>query len=54
MKNFTLIFLLILGVFTSNAQNFWEQTNGPSGGEFQALAVNSNGDIFAGTVHNRQ
>ena len=29
--------------------NFWEQTNGP-GGNIRSLAINSNGDIFAGTT----
>lgn len=31
------------------AQNFWQQTNGPSGGTIQAFAINSSGQIFAGT-----
>ena len=30
-------------------QNFWQQTNGPNGGSVQAFAINSSGDIFAGT-----
>ena len=30
--------------------NFWEQTNGPFGGTVNSLAINSNGEIFAGTV----
>ncbi len=29
--------------------DFWEQTNGPFGGTVSSLAINSNGDIFAGT-----
>ena len=29
--------------------DFWEQTNGPFGGTVNSLAINSNGDIFAGT-----
>ncbi len=29
--------------------NFWQQTNGPFGGTVNALAINSNGEIFAGT-----
>ncbi len=34
----------------TNAQDFWQQTNGPYGGSIRALAVNSNGVVFAGTV----
>jgi len=35
----------------SQAQNFWQQTNGPTGGTIRALAINnSNGHIFAGTL----
>ncbi len=29
--------------------DFWQQTNGPFGGDVRALAINANGDIFAGT-----
>jgi ligand-binding sensor domain-containing protein len=29
--------------------DFWQQTNGPFGGDVRALAVNANGDVFAGT-----
>ena len=42
-----LMFLLVpLSLY---AQNFWEQANGPFGGTVPALAINSSGDIFAGT-----
>src|SRR5262249_35950854 len=30
-------------------QGFWEQTNGPQGGDGIALATNAGGDIFVGT-----
>ena len=30
-------------------QGFWEQTNGPQGGDGIALATNASGDIFVGT-----
>lgn len=33
---------------TANSQT-WEQTNGPYGGDIKSLAINSSGDIFAGT-----
>jgi len=41
-------FLLALTSFCFS-QDFWEQTNGPYGGTVKCLAINSNGDIFAGT-----
>ena len=46
--------LLVVLVSTSLAYpqpepDFWQQTNGPFGGTINALALNSNGDIFAGT-----
>jgi photosystem II stability/assembly factor-like uncharacterized protein len=43
----TFLFSLIL-----RAQDFWQQTNGPLGGEVYALAVHPNGDIYAGTETN--
>ena len=30
--------------------NFWQQTNGPFGGRVNSLAINSSGDIFAGSL----
>jgi len=33
----------------AQAQNFWQQTNGPHGGFVNAFAINATGDIFAGT-----
>src|SRR5574341_2650299 len=34
----------------TNAQDFWQQTNGPyDGGAIQRLAFDANGDVFAGT-----
>jgi photosystem II stability/assembly factor-like uncharacterized protein len=43
--------LLLLGgtkiVLSQN--NFWQQTNGPYGATIRSLAINANGDIFAGT-----
>jgi len=53
MKNLVLVLLLIAILFpaaSSRPQNFWEQTNGPCGGNVTALAVNQTGDIFAGTT----
>jgi ligand-binding sensor domain-containing protein len=47
------VFLLLVFWLSANtkatAQNFWQQTNGPYGGEIRALTINSRGDIFAGT-----
>lgn len=37
------------GVPTAFSQDFWQQTNGPYGGNVSCLAINSSGDIFAGT-----
>jgi photosystem II stability/assembly factor-like uncharacterized protein len=51
MKHFYLsIALFIPFLFSSiNAQDFWEQTNGPNGVVIWSLAINSSGHIFAGT-----
>ncbi len=51
MRNrfFLIIFLVGICSCFSNAQNFWEQTGGPTGGDVRALAVNLDGDIYAGT-----
>ncbi len=51
-RYFSPFVLTIIALFThapALAQNFWEQTNGPYGGEVYALAINSSGHIFAGT-----
>ena len=32
------------------AQNLWQRTGGPYGGFVRAIAVNSAGDLFAGTM----
>jgi hypothetical protein len=37
---------------TATAQtNFWQQTNGPYGGIIEALTINNDGHIFAGTYY---
>jgi len=43
-----LIFLFINS--QAIAQDFWERTNGPFGGDIFSLTINTNGDIFAGTL----
>ena len=43
-----LVFIFLLSIV--QAQDFWEQTNGPHGGLINALAINASGDIFAGTT----
>jgi len=55
MKNLNLLLLILIPLFLSfevesspAQENFWEQTNGPYGGDVTALAINSNGHIFAG------
>ena len=42
--------ILLVSNHAHSQSNFWEQTNGPFGGNIQSLAINSNGDIFAGIV----
>lgn len=42
-------FILIFCFFQANAQDFWEQTSGPEGAYVNALAVDANGHILAGT-----
>jgi len=50
MRLFVPLFLFCaLANTNSVAQVFWQQTNGPYGGFINALATNSNGQIFAGT-----
>jgi len=44
-----LLSMAILLPSLSNAQDFWQQTNGPSIGYIGSLAINSSGHIFAGT-----
>ena len=40
---------VLLSMGALNAQDFWEQTNGPFSGHVRSLAINAGGDIFAGT-----
>lgn len=56
MKNRKFLILFVLGFFclygsgTVLAQtDFWEQTNGPEGGDVLAIAADSGGRLFAGT-----
>lgn len=48
---YLLLVLLVFYPLFINAQDFWQQTNGPYGGGVNALAVNLNGDIFAVTYY---
>ena len=45
----TILVVLIAGTVMAQT-DFWEQTNGPFGGTISAFAINSAGDIFAGTA----
>ncbi len=38
------------GSFTTSGSNFWNASNGPSGGTINTFAVNKKGQVFAGTV----
>jgi hypothetical protein len=50
MKTFVLILLGVLINFSENySQDFWEKTAGLDSMTIYSLAINSNGDIFAGT-----
>jgi photosystem II stability/assembly factor-like uncharacterized protein len=43
------VLLLRMSITTEPAgQNFWQQTNGPDGGDIGALAIDPNGNILAG------
>jgi ligand-binding sensor domain-containing protein len=46
---FALLLMWLLTDKEGNAQNFWQQTNGPDEAEVYALVINSSGHIFAGT-----
>ena len=47
---FALVGLHLLPTGRSFAQDAWVQTHGPYGGLALSLAVNSSGDVYAGTV----
>jgi len=50
MRNLIILFTFI--IFSSlqiTAQDFCQQTNGPTGGVVFSIAINSSGDVFAGT-----
>ena len=51
MKKLSVLFMLVaaITVQTKAQTNFWESTNGPFGGEVEAVAFQSNGNVFAGT-----
>jgi hypothetical protein len=49
MNKFILTLLIILMTFSKNfSQDFWDKTNGLDSITIYSLAINSNGDIFAG------
>ena len=52
MKSWLYFFCLALFAWSSTgtAQDFWQQTKGPVGGNVTALAVNAAGELFAGTA----
>ena len=47
----TLLFLFAFSFAAFPQQNFWEQTNGPNGGQVNSLTIDKNGYIFAGTIN---
>jgi ligand-binding sensor domain-containing protein len=46
---FFLSIILLFKINWINAQNFWQQTNGPYGGKVTALVINSDEELFIGT-----
>ena len=53
MKTFQITLLIILAAFSNiYTQDFWEKTAGLDTITIYSLAINSNGDIFAGTSMN--
>lgn len=51
MKNIgTVLIIFVLQISSiSFSQNFWEQTNGPTGGSVMTISANSNNILFAGS-----
>ncbi|MCX6143621.1 MAG: T9SS type A sorting domain-containing protein [Ignavibacteriales bacterium] len=45
----SLLCFALLCVHPASAQNFWQQTNGPFGGNVSSLAVAPNGSVFLGS-----
>ncbi len=49
-----IILTLATGVYPSSASaqtdSYWEEPGGPYGSEVVAMAINSNGHVFAGTI----
>ena len=53
MKNLIVRFLFSIILISSSSlfpQTFWQQSNGPFGGETNSLVINSSGTIYAGTM----
>jgi len=53
-KKFRMFIVLVIPFFISTvgiAQELWIQTNGPNGGVVSSLVVDSEGRIYAGTLH---
>ena len=49
LYNFLAACMALLAGAAAAQTNFWQQTNGPYGGDVRALAINARDDIFAGT-----
>jgi len=49
---FAAIIVVCVAILSGHAQDFWQQTGGPYGGDIYCLAINSVGHIFAGTNGN--
>jgi photosystem II stability/assembly factor-like uncharacterized protein len=50
MRTLKISLLVFILSITMSAQDFWEQTSGPSGGLIYGTATNSNGWIYVGTA----
>ena len=44
-----ILFLIVFSCVCYSQDNFWEQTSAPSNANVSAFAINSSGNVFAGT-----
>lgn len=50
MKIYIMFLLVLSSSFFIKGQNIWQKSNAPYGGDVQALAINSKGELFAGVM----
>ena len=49
MRTLKISLLVFILSISASSQNFWQQTNGPFGGNIYSMEISSNGNIFIGT-----